>query len=73
MSESKLQTDLSRRRFMKTGGVLLVGGLVGCDSIKSSTPPESTAETPKLPWAWQHIDPMEAGTRAYHHYLDGGG
>lgn len=74
MGEGKPQTNPSRRRLLKSAGTLLAGGLIGCTSMNFSAPSKKTADAaPALPWPWHKIDPMEAGSRAYHIYLEAGG
>ena len=34
-----------------------------------AAPDPTYAPAPPLPWKWTQLDPMEAGTRAYHAYL----
>ena len=64
----------ARRNLLVGSGALLVGGLTGratspqaATSTRRSDGPQSVA--PPLPWKWPKIDPMEAGTRTYHAYL----
>jgi len=68
------KTGYSRRRFLKSGGALLAGGVIGCASANafSQSKPAASA-APALPWPWRKIDPMEAGSRSYHIYLEAGG
>ena len=74
MGDGKTPTGYSRRRFLKSGGALLAGGVIGCASTNVSTPSKNTADAPPaLPWPWRKIDPMEAGSRAYRFYHDIGG
>jgi hypothetical protein len=74
MGEGKPPTGYSRRRFLKSGGALLAGGVIGCASANALSQPKPSADAPPaLPWPWRKIDPMEAGSRAYHIYLDAGG
>ena len=74
MGKARTRTNPSRRRLLKSAGALLTGGVIGCASMNFSTPPVKTADAaPALPWPWRAIDPMEAGSRAYHIYLDAGG
>lgn len=66
--------EYSRRLFLKTGGALLAGGVLSSITANASGGPKGSIGTaPELPWKWSSIDPMEAGTRAYHRYLDSGG
>jgi len=74
MGDGKTPKGYSRRLFLKSGGALLAGGVIGCASAKAlSQPKPSAGAPPALPWAWSRIDPMEAGSRAYHIYLEAGG
>jgi len=74
MGDGKTPTEYSRRRFLKSGGVLLAGSVLGCASANALSQSKSSADTaPALPWPWHKIDPMEAGSRAYHIYLKSGG
>jgi len=74
MGEGKTKTSTSRRRLLKSAGALLTGGVIGCASMNFSTPSKNTADAaPALPWPWRKIDPMEAGSRAYHIYLEAKG
>ena len=64
----------SRRRFLKSGGALLAGGVIGGASANAFSQSKPSADAPPaLPWPWGKIDPMEAGSRAYHIYLEAGG
>ena len=68
------ETGYSRRAFLKSGGALLAGGVIGFASADASARSKPSADAPPaLPWPWSKIDPMEAGTRAYHIYLKAGG
>jgi len=70
MGQEKTQTNPSRRRLLKSAGALLTGGLIGCASMNFSASSKKTPDpAPALPWPWHKIDPMEAGSRAYHIYL----
>jgi anaerobic selenocysteine-containing dehydrogenase len=74
MDEKKSPTGYSRRGFLKSGSAVLAGGIMGCASFNVSSPKKKTADAPPpLPWPWGKIDPMEAGSRAYHIYLKAGG
>jgi hypothetical protein len=74
MGEGKTRRSYSRRRFIKSGGALLAGGMICCAPGNASSPTQNTADAaPALPWPWSQIDPMEAGSRAYRYYLDIGG
>jgi hypothetical protein len=74
MGKEKTQTNPSRRRLLKSAGALLTGGLIGCASMNFSGTSEKTADASQaLPWPWAKIDPMEAGSRSYHIYLEAGG
>jgi hypothetical protein len=68
-------SPLPRRTFLSGAGVLLVGGVLGRSPVlaASPVPPPTAGTAPPLPWRWPVIDPMEAGTSAYHYYLDQGG
>jgi hypothetical protein len=68
------KTGYSRRRFLKSGGTLMVGGLIGGASANAFSKSKPSADAaPPLPWKWVKLDPMEAGSRAYHIYLEAGG
>jgi hypothetical protein len=74
MGDGKAPKGYTRRRFLKSGGALVVGGVIGgasANAFSQSKPAAGTA--PPLPWKWGKIDPMEAGSRAYHIYLEAGG
>lgn len=74
MGDGKPPTGYSRRRFLKSGGALLAGGVIGCASANAFSQPKPSADAaPALPWPWRKIDPMEAGSRAYRFYHDIGG
>jgi hypothetical protein len=74
MGDRKTPKRYSRRRFLKSGGALLAGGLVGGGATNALSQAKQTTDAPPaLPWPWGKIDPMEAGSRAYHIYLDAGG
>jgi len=74
MGKGKTRTGHSRRSFLKSGGALLAGGMIGCaPALVSSTPKKPADTPPALPWTWGKIDPMEAGSRAYRFYHDIGG
>ncbi len=74
MGDGKTPKRYSRRRFLKSGGALVAGGVIGGASANafSQSKPSSDAPPP-LPWKWAVLDPMEAGVRAYRSYLDAGG
>lgn len=64
-----------RRNLLIGSGALLVGGLTG----RATAPQAATtapgagglqSSAPPLPWTWPELDPMEAGTRTYHAYLE---
>jgi hypothetical protein len=63
----------SRRNFLGSAGILTAGGVLGYGSSLASAPAPTTGTAPPLPWKWAKLDPMEAGSRAYHIYLDAGG
>ena len=74
MGEGKNHSGNSRRSFLKRWSLLLAGGLIGCAPNLASNQPQKTVDAaPALPWPWHKIDPMEAGSRAYHIYLKAGG
>ena len=74
MSTGNKLAAYSRRLFLKTGGALLAGGVLGSAAAKASQGPQPPIDAaPPLPWKWSGIDPMEAGSRAYRFYLDAGG
>jgi hypothetical protein len=68
MKEEK--TGLCTRRNLLAGSAaLLTGGLVsGIQNIYAAPAPK-TQSAPPLPWKWVKLDPLEAGRRAYRHYL----
>lgn len=75
MEDAKPVPVRSRRRFLSSGVSALAGGLVGGAAYASApaTTAPSPGSSPALPWKWQHIDPMEAGSRAYRYYHEVGG
>ena len=74
MGDGKTHKRYSRRRFLKSGGALLAGGLIGSTATNALSQTKPTADAPPdLPWPWIKLDPMEAGSRAYHIYLEAGG
>jgi hypothetical protein len=75
MENEKPAPSRSRRRFLSSGASALAGGLVG-GAVYASAPgatAPSPGSSPALPWQWQQIDPMEAGSRAYRYYHEVGG
>lgn len=72
MNETIFTPDTSRRRLLKSGGLLLAGGLAGCSSM-SMAEPQAAEPPPAFPWPWPKLDPMEAGSRSYRLYLEAGG
>jgi len=74
MSSGNKLAAYSRRLFLKAGGALLAGGVLGSTAVKASQGPQPPIDAaPPLPWKWRSIDPMDAGSRAYRFYLDTGG
>ena len=74
MGEGKTRAGYSRRSLIKSGGVLLAGGIIGCaPGLVLSNSQKTANAPPALPWKWGKIDPMEAGSRAYRYYHDVGG
>ncbi|MDY0041007.1 MAG: twin-arginine translocation signal domain-containing protein [Desulforhabdus sp.] len=74
MADVETRTVYSRRRFLKSGGALLAGGVIGCASTNALSQSKQSAEAPPpLPWNWGRIDPTEAGSRAFRFYHDLGG
>lgn len=82
MGNGNKTTESSRRAFLKSGGTLLAGGvlggvapavLAGPEPPSKASPPSSREAAPALPWEWAALDPMEAGSRAYHIYFEAGG
>jgi hypothetical protein len=74
MGEGKNLPGYSRRRFLRSGGALLAGAVIGGTSANALSQSRPSADAaPALPWPWSEIDPMEAGSRAYRTYLDAGG
>ena len=59
----------SRRNILKGSAAVLLGGIAGRMSSAYAAPAPEAAPAPSLPWKWPNLDPMEAGTRAYHNYL----
>jgi hypothetical protein len=63
----------SRRSLLAGSAALLTGGLVsGIQNIYAGPAPK-TQSAPLLPWKWVKLDPLEAGRRAYRHYLENKG
>jgi len=74
MGDGKTPKGYTRRRFLKCGGALVAGGVIGGASANAFSQSKQSADAPPpLPWEWVQLDPMEAGTRAYHTYLNAGG
>ncbi|HBH28460.1 MAG: twin-arginine translocation signal domain-containing protein [Desulfofustis sp. PB-SRB1] len=74
MGSGKKLAEYSRRLFLKTSTALLAGGVLGSVTANASEDLKQTIPAAQpLPWKWTSIDPMEAGTRAYHIYLEAGG
>ncbi len=74
MGGGETRTGYSRRRFLKSGGALLAGGVIGCASTNALSQSKPSADAaPALPWPWSKIDPMEAGSRAFRFYHEFGG
>ncbi len=73
MGEGKTRAGYSRRSVIKSSGVLLAGGIIGCaPGLVLSTSQKTASAAPALPWKWGKIDPMEAGSRGYRYYHDVG-
>ena len=70
----KVAENPSRRNMLVGSGAMIVGGVAGRATapVSAATSP-AQASAPPLPWKWPKIDPMEAGTRTYHAYLQQGG
>ena len=64
---------LSRRNFLEGAGIFMAGGVLGVGTSLASAPAPTAGSAPPLPWKWVKLDPMEAGSRAYHIYLEAGG
>lgn len=74
MGSGNKLAEYSRRLFLKTGGTLLAGGILGSVAANASGSSKPAIDAaPALPWKWSRINPLEAGTRAYRNYLDTGG
>lgn len=73
-TSKKVAENPSRRAMLVGSGSMIVGGVAGraTASVTAATSSEQSA-APPLPWKWPKIDPMEAGTRTYHAYLQQGG
>ncbi len=69
--------SVSRRRLLTGSAAVLLGAGIGGARLARADPSAPTAgaaaTAPPLPWKWVKLDPLEAGTRAYRIYLDGGG
>jgi hypothetical protein len=64
------EKSLSRRNFLGGAGIFMAGGVLGCSTSFASTPTPEAGTAPPLPWNWVKLDPMEAGSLAYHYYFD---
>ena len=68
---------LTRRTFLNTAGIAVVGGLAtaagGSLYAKEETGQTGPQEAPVLPWKYSKLDPLEAGKRGYENYLLKGG
>ena len=66
MGDGKTPKGYTRRRFLKSGGALVAGGVIGGVSTNAFSQSKPSADAPPpLPWKWVMLDPMEAGSRAY--------
>jgi hypothetical protein len=63
----------SRRTFLAGAGLLVAGGALGHGTSLAAVPAPTAGTAPPLPWKWPGLDPYEAGSLAYHYYLDSGG
>ena len=75
MKEKKEEAGLCSRRSMLVGSAaLLTGGIVsGIQNVYGGPAPKTKCAAPPLPWKWVKLDPLEAGRRAYRHYLENKG
>jgi hypothetical protein len=69
----KREKPLSRRNFLTGAGVFMAGGALGLGASLAPAADPTAGTAPPLPWKWGKIDPLEAGSLAYHYYLDSGG
>jgi hypothetical protein len=51
----------------------VAGGALGHGTNLAAAPAPTAGTAPPLPWKWPGLDPFEAGSLAYHYYLDSGG
>jgi hypothetical protein len=66
--------SFSRRGFLRTGTTAVAAGIIGTAAgMTTAAANQANPATVKLPWPWARIDPMEAGSRAYHYYHESGG
>jgi hypothetical protein len=63
----------SRRVFLSSAGLLVAGSALGRGASLAAAPAPTAGTAPPLPWKWPGLDPFEAGSLAYHYYLDSGG
>jgi len=63
----------SRRVFLSSAGLVVAGGALGRGASFAAAPAPTAGTAPPLPWKWPGLDPFEAGSLAYHYYLDSGG
>jgi len=68
--QKKESLAVSRRSVLRSSAILLMGGVAGRASKAYSATEPAVQAAPPLPWKWVNLDPMEAGRRAYHAYLE---
>jgi hypothetical protein len=69
----QIEKALSRRRFLSGAGILAAGGALGVETNLAFGTTPTPGAAPPLPWKWEQLDPMEAGSLAYRYYFDIGG
>jgi hypothetical protein len=74
MGNDSNRSTRSRRRFLNGGAAFVAGCLLGsATGTASASAKRRGRSSAQLPWPWAEIDPMEAGSRAFHYYHERGG
>jgi hypothetical protein len=67
-SQASNESSVSRRDVLTASAALVTGAAIG--NTLTGHAATTAPAAPPLPWKWARLDPLEAGRRAYHIYLD---